>query len=222
MSKTNIAIIGGRSDGQSGVIMDVLKYNSSLNITCIFDKTPDLKGTMIDGVSIVGDFEEEYQNFRNKFDALHIAIGDNSARLQYANLARAIGIPLYTIIHEKSIVSSSAKVGDGSFIGPGAIIQNNSRIGCASIINSGAIVEHDCVLGDAVHLAPKASLAGRVILGNKVFFGIGSCAIPDIVVGENAFIAAGSIVIKDIDADDFVLGVPAKKRHNIYKNNLKD
>ena len=219
---TNIAIIGGRLDGQSGVILDVLKSNPRINITCIFDQTPDLKGTELNGVPVIGDFEKECQNFRNKFDALHIAIGDNSARFHYANLAQDKGIPLYTIIHEDSVISPSAIIGDGTFVGPGAIIQNNTRIGCASIINSGAIVEHDCILGDAVHLAPRATLAGRVILGSKVFFGIGSCAIPDIIVGENAFVAAGSTVVKDIGENDFVLGVPAKKSHNIYKKNLSD
>ena len=222
MSARNIAIIGGRKDGHCGVILDVLKQNPSINITCIFDKTPELKGTELNGASIVGNFLEEYQNYRHIFDVLHIAIGDNSARLHYTNLARHKGIPLHTIIHHDSIISPSAIIGDGSFVGPGAIIQHNARIGYSTIINSGAIVEHDCQLGDAVHLAPGSTLAGRVILGDRVFFGISSCAIPDIIVGENAFVAAGSTVVKNIGIDEHVLGVPAKKRTNIHAAKLEN
>lgn len=217
MSGLKVAIIGGRIDGQSGVVLDILKRISSVEIVCIFDHTPELKGQSLNGVSVVGDFLEEYQNYLELFDAIHIAIGDNFSRGQYAKLTKQLGIPLYTLIHEHSVVSPSSSIGEGSFIGPGAIVQNNVEIGRATIVNSGAIVEHDCKLGDAVHLAPRVTLAGRVNVGNEAFLGIGSCVIPDIFIGESSFVAAGSTVVKDVGINDFVVGVPARKKDNIYQ-----
>lgn len=212
--KVNIAIIGARKDGQAGVVLDALSYNDKINIVAFFDHTPEKIGKKIDGIPIVAGHSEilEFNNF--EIDAVHVAIGDNKARYEIYNELKSLGFQLLTIIHPSSIISASATIGEGCFIGVNAVIQNNSFIGDYSLINTSAVIEHDNSIGKAVHMAPNTCTAGRVKINDLAFIGIGSVIIPDINIGYSAFVNAGSIVKRDVK--DYSRHERYGKNNNIY------
>lgn len=139
-----------------------------------------------------------------------VAVGDNFIRARLANKAIDLGKKLINILHPSSIVSTSAKLGFGIYLGPKAVVNALSSIADNVIINTAAIVEHECRIGKHVHIAPGAVLAGNVCVGDYSFVGANSVVKQGITIGNNVIIGAGAVVITDIEDNMVVAGSPAK------------
>ena len=83
----SIAIIGGRSDGQAGVVIDIINNIFNQKVEYIFDTTPELKGKIIKGAKVVGSFRNCAKRYLKDISGIHIAIGDNQSRLDYYKLS---------------------------------------------------------------------------------------------------------------------------------------
>jgi UDP-3-O-[3-hydroxymyristoyl] glucosamine N-acyltransferase len=101
-----------------------------------------------------------------------------------------------------NMVSSSAEIGEGTIIQPGAFVGNNVTIGKNCIIHANVSIYDNCVIGDNVILHSNTVIggdayyfqrresgyvkflsAGRVILGDNVEIGA-SCSIDKGVTGD--------------------------------------
>jgi sugar O-acyltransferase (sialic acid O-acetyltransferase NeuD family) len=138
-----------------------------------------------------------------------LGVGFNQARLAAADRITAAGHALVAIVHPAALVSTGCRIGDGSFVGPGAVLHVDASVGRACIVNSAAVVEHDCVLEDGVHLAPNATLGGAVVLRKGVHVGLGAVVLPNLAVGEWTVVGAGAVVIRSLPARVVAVGVPA-------------
>lgn len=204
-----VGIIGGRSDGHAGVVLDVLLAKPGVEVVCIFDNSPELHGTDVRQIPIVGCYKDRIDEWASRIDRFHIAIGDNRARDLIANDLLSRGLGLLTVVHPTALVSNTATIGEGCFLGPNSIVQANASIGIATIINTGVIVEHDCLIGNFVHLAPGVVLAGRVRIKDLVFLGIGTLVTPDVNIGYGAFAGAGSVITRRVEDENLLLGYRA-------------
>lgn len=139
-----------------------------------------------------------------------VAIGDNMARRRIHADMVANGCRMANIIHPTAWVSPSAHLGEGIYVGPGAIINAQSQIDNGAIINSGAIVEHHCTIGAFAHIGPRSTLAGNVKVGALATLGVAVSVKPGIQIAEHATIGAGSVVIEHITAARTFAGVPAR------------
>lgn len=220
-----LALIGARMDGQAGVILDIVSSCENIEVVAFLDHTPGLQGTCINDIPVIGNSDDIDNIDLSGIDAFHISIGDNKARQEIYRMLKAKGHSLLTIVHPTAVISKTAEIGEGCFIGPKAVIQNNVRISNVTLINTAAVIEHDNVLGEAVHVAPGACTAGRVKINELAFVGIGVTIIPDIVIGKSAFIGAGAVVVKDVSSMTTMIGYAAKPHtRNIYmdlENNSK-
>ena len=215
--KLNVALVGARSNGQAGVVLDTLSYYNNVNVVAFFDNTSYKINEKVHGINVEGGVEK-IALFRDaKIDAVHVAIGDNKARFDIYKELELMGFQLLSIIHPTAIISPSAEIGNGCFIGANAVIQNNVVINDYSLINTAAIIEHDNVIGKAVHIAPSACTAGRVQINDLAFVGMGALVIPDITIGYSAFINAGVLVKKNVDDGQTMVGYSAKIHYkNVY------
>lgn len=219
-SKT-ITVIGARMDGHAGVVVDTIE-EVGLKLTGFIDNTPELQGKNICGVPVLGS-TDDLLHMKIPSDTVHIAIGDNVARGKIFDILKKRGIPVETLIHPTAVISKTARIGDGCFIGPRAIINHASVICEACLINSGAIIEHDNRIGFAAHMAPGVKTAGRVNVDDYAFLGVGATVLPDISIGSGAMIGAGATVVKDVGARTTVIGYAAKKHgKNIYSDTKPD
>jgi len=215
--KLRLGLIGARIDGHAGVIIDVLSLFEDIEIVAFFDSTPDLKGTCINNIPVLGCIHDATQDVLDNIDEFHISIGDNKARQELFIELKMKGLKFSTIIHPTAVISNSAIIGEGCFIGALAVVQCNVTISNVSLINTAAVIEHDNIIGEAVHIAPNAATAGRVKIGDLSFVGIGASIIPDIIIGESVFVAAGAVITKDVKKNTRMLGYFAKPHHeNIY------
>ena len=140
-----------------------------------------------------------------------IAIGHNVIREKiYRNLVEKTSKLPINALHNRSIVSKYAQLGNGVMVSMGAIINPFAQIGDGVICNTGCIVEHECVVGNFAHIAPGAVLAGNVIVGEKSFIGANSVVKQGVTIGKNVTIGAGSVVIRDVPDNVTVVGNPSK------------
>ena len=141
---------------------------------------------------------------------IHFAIGDNSVRSRLQSRWQSMGILAKTAVHLSAVVYPNAIVGRGCLLAAGTVIGPDVKIGQGCIINHNAIVDHDCLIDDFCHVAPGATLGGGVKLGFQCLVGAGAIILPQLTIGRNVTIGAGSVVTRDINANETVIGCPAR------------
>jgi sugar O-acyltransferase (sialic acid O-acetyltransferase NeuD family) len=120
------------------------------------------------------------------------------------------GFVFESIISNRAILSKSAHIKSGTYVGPGVCINSNVVIESHCIINTGAIIEHDCYIGKNVQISPGVILCGSVNVGEHTFIGAGSICRDGIYICDNVVIGFGSIVNKDLSLSGTYLGHPVK------------
>lgn len=196
METSSYILIGGGEHAR--VVLDVLLSNHT-KVNGLFD--PKYSGELF-GVPQMGDYSA------SKFPTAKaiVGIGNNTTR------KKAIQFCKHTFgnaFHSSAIISSFAKVDEGTVIFHKCVVQANTKIGKHVILNTGAQIDHDCIIGDYVHLAPSATLCGTVEVGEGTLVGAGATIIPGIKIGKWAVVAAGAVVTQNIPDFALVAGVPA-------------
>ena len=128
------------------------------------------------------------------YDKLVICIGylgKGEIRENLYKLLKKQGFSFPPIIDPSAIVSSSATVAEGTFIGKNVVVNAEAKIGKMCIINTAAVIEHECVVGDFSHISVGAVLCGQVTVGKAAFIGANATVIQCRTVEERKIIPAG-------------------------------
>jgi sugar O-acyltransferase (sialic acid O-acetyltransferase NeuD family) len=206
-----MAVVIYGAGGHARVIIELMDRAGISPIAGILDDNPELAGTKIDGIPVVGALDRLAAII--KVHHVHravIAVGNNAARKKLADHARSLGLRLPVLIHPQACVSPTAKLGDGTVVMAGAVVCAHVTMGELGIINTRASIDHDCSIGDWVHIAPGVTLAGSVTVGNGALIGVGASVIPGLCIGEDSVVGAGSVVIRDVPSNTTVVGNPAR------------
>ncbi len=147
----------------------------------------------------------DYQTYK-----YFVAIGDVNCRKLWFQKVRAMGLELINIIDTSAIISGSARIGIGNFIGKMVIINADAVIGDNNVINTRALVEHECRVGSHNHLSTNSVINGNVVVEDSVFLGSSSVCNGQLTIGHDAVIGSGSVVIADVPPMVTVVGVPAR------------
>lgn len=208
-----IVLIGG--GGHCKSILDTL--NSSFDYEDIFISDPRLKlGTEINGAIVAGGDEvlPELLNQGVKYAFVTIGSVGNRESIELRRdlycKAKALGYQIPNVIDRTAIVSESAKLSEGIFIGKRAVVNADVDLGTMAIINTGAIVEHECVVGGFSHISIGVVLAGGVNIGDNTFIGAGTTVIQDLYIGKNSVIGAGALVNKCVPDNCKAVGIPVR------------
>lgn len=121
----------------------------------------------------------------------------NLRKILYRKL-KEIGYTFPVICDPSAVVASGVSVGEGTFIGKGAILNVDSSIGRMCIINTGAIVEHDCQVGEFSHISVGTVLCGEVSVGKESFIGANATVIQGRKIGDNCIVGAGEVIRKNV------------------------
>lgn len=123
-------------------------------------------------------------------------LGRGKLRQKLYSQLKTIGYSLPVLCDPTSIVSNKAVIGEGTFIGKGAIINSGAQIGKMCILNTGSIVEHNCEIGDFTHIAVGTVLCGDVKIGENTLVGANATVIQGRSVGSDSIVGAGEVVRK--------------------------
>lgn len=172
------------ASGHAKVVIDILSANH-IPVDALVDDNPELQE--LHGIPIVHSVEG--------LSPFIISIGSNKTRKM---IAERINGPFAIAVHPSAIISTYARINEGSVVMQGAIIQSDVHIGKHCIINTAATVDHECIIEDYVHVSPNASLCGNVHVGEGTQIGAGSVVVPGIKIGKWSLVCAGSVVTTDI------------------------
>jgi len=142
----------------------------------------------------------------------HLAICGigTTRRHEFIAPVRDLGFSFASVRHPTAVVSSTARIGDGTVIGAGCVIAAHTRVGAHVIVNRGSLIGHHTTIGDYVTISPGANIAGVVTVGEGAYVAMGAIVIDRITVGVHAVIGAGAVVTRDVAARVQVQGVPAR------------
>lgn len=141
------------------------------------------------------DVLKEYYFKGVKYAAIGLGyLGKGNIREVLYNKLKNIGYELPVIIDPSALVSNTAIIGEGTFIGKAATVNAYTKIGKGVIINTGAIIEHECDVDDFSHVAVSAVLCGNVKIGKASFVGANATVIQCIELDRNSIIPAGKII----------------------------
>ena len=200
-----IVLIG--NGGHSKVIRDLILAANHFELFAILDDQFEeitKKEIIYAPISCIKSLAKSYE-FK-----IVIAIGNNVTRKK---LVSELKIPLEqyaTLIHPTAILSSSAKLGQGTVVMPSVVINAHTVIGNHAIINSSSVIEHDNSIDNFAHIGPNATLTGSVTVGEGSQIGAAASVIPNVKIGSWCTIGAGSTVINDIPCFSKAVGSPAK------------
>lgn len=200
MMSSNILVFG--AGGHAKVLINALQEMGCDNIAVTADEIPNEE---ILGYPTLQKSAIEFTDF----DFFTVAIGNNHVRQDIYNKLKKQLLPI-TIVHPRSSIAKSARIGAGTVILPQAVLHPDCTIGENVIVNTGAIIEHDCVIEDHAQIAPRATLCGGVVVGKKSLIATGAVVVPKIKIGNNSVIAAGAVVVRDVPDNVLVMGCPAK------------
>jgi len=127
------------------------------------------------------------------------------------------GVPFSPLVHASAVVSPTAELEEGVFVGARAVIAPNTSIGAFTLVNRGATVGHDGRIGPCVTIGPSAAIASGVRMEPGAVVGIGATVLENLTIGEGAYVAAGAVVTGDVSAGMMVAGVPAVEKKPVRR-----
>jgi sugar O-acyltransferase (sialic acid O-acetyltransferase NeuD family) len=140
----------------------------------------------------------------------YIGIGDNAVRRSYFDRLKGLGLTIANCIAPTAWTADDASLGEGVFLGPGAVVGARARLGDNVIVNTLSSVDHDCAIGRDTQLCPGVTLGGRVTVGSACFIGMKSGLVPDLTLGDRVVVRAGALVIRSAPDGALLSGAPAR------------
>jgi sugar O-acyltransferase (sialic acid O-acetyltransferase NeuD family) len=162
--------------------------------------------TPLRGLPVI--WHEELPRFAG--DHLAIVALATTKRSIFTDQVAAAGVRFATLIHPTAHVSPTATLGEGCFVGAGAVIAAYTSLGAHVFVNRGVLIGHHTTLGHHVSLMPGANVAGLVTIGAHTFVGMGAIVLDRISIGEHCVVGSGALVTKDAPARVQLMGLPAR------------
>lgn len=177
-----------------------------------------------DRIFLIDDFQDEteyYGTRRIHFDSCKeyasiqksdfiVAVGEPSSRKLLYKKIKEYGGRLTKLIDPNTVISPTAKIGEGCIVNYGSVISSNVTLEDNCFVMLEAIVGHDAYVNSHCVICPKASVGGHSIVGEESFIGIGSTIIQEVNVGSHAIVGMGSMVFREVPDGATVIGNPAR------------
>lgn len=203
-------VIWGASS-QAMVIADAARLAGYEVAGFLDDVDPGRAGDSFAGAPILGGAEQLPRLLELGVTDVVVGVGDGRARMAIAELVKATGLRLATVIHPSAIVASGVEIGEGTVAFSGVVLEPGVRVGANVVLNSVSGVGHESVVEDGAHLSGRVSIAGLVTIGRGALLEMGTVvAARSVRIGAGAVVGAGSLVLKDIPDHVVAYGSPAK------------
>ena len=147
---------------------------------------------------------ENIKKIKNKKDyVIFVALGYSNMNKDREIIYKRVkkdGFTVTNIIHPKSNVSKSVRIGENCFIMHDVHIHPFVKIGNNNFIWSGTILSHHVEVGNNCWFTSGSGIAGMSKIGNNCFLGINSTLINNLTIQNEVFIGARALVSKDISS----------------------
>lgn len=209
----NKQVIVMGSGGHAAVLVDAIRLANEYALIGFTDTQTKAASSDWEGIPFLGEdacistFEHDSIQLVNGVGST----GDVTIRRRLFERWHEQGYRFASVIHPTAIVSSEAVIHEGVQLMAGVVIQTGAQIGANCIVNTRAVVDHHCVIGSHTHIAPGAVICGHVHIGSGVHIGAGAVVKQGVRIHDGVIVGAGAVVIRDVEANQTVVGIPAKE-----------
>ena len=209
----DLVVVGAGGFGRETVdaVRAMNAYGASWRLVGYLDDDPDLAGTHVNGVPVLGGIRE-LENLPDALVVVTTGRPDNyTSRLR---IVGALGLPAEryaTIVHPSAAVPASSQIGPGSVLLACVVLTSGVRVGAHVAIMPHVTLTHDDVVEDFATLASGACLGGAVRIGQCAYVGAGALIREDRTIGACALVGMGAVVLGNVPAHEIWAGVPARR-----------
>lgn len=195
--------------GASGLAREVIAAGMT-GVVGVLDDNPELRGTEIGGVPIVGTLSDVL----TRDEQLLVCVGPSSSRRSIIDRFTELGVTedRYEVFVARSTrIGASSTVGAGSILLDGVVVTADARVGRHVVVMPNATITHDDTLEDCATLAAGVALGGSVRIGEAAYIGMNASVRQGISVGAHATVGMGAVVLQDVPPHETWAGVPARQ-----------
>ena len=174
------------------------------------DVTPDQPDTLFETYPVLRTPAQAQCYLASTDPRFALGLGGPHLRRRLVAQLQAWGGQLTSVIASTAVVSPFSTVGLGVNIMQHTLVSPTARLGEGVLLNAGAAVHHDSVVGDYCEIAPGARILGHCRIEQGCWIGASAVILPGVVVGRDAIIGAGAIVTRPVEAGTTVVGIPAR------------
>lgn len=197
----------------SGLAREVLgalgEEPSGFGIRGVLDDAPDLQGSTIGGVPVLGTIDAATEHV----DAMFlVCAGRGTSRAAIVERLAALGVGdehYATFVHPQVSVPPSCQIGCGSVLLAGSVLTTDVGVGRHVVVMPNVTLTHDDRVEDFATLCAGVTLGGNVRIGEAAYVGMSASVRQDVSVGRGATVGMGSVVLVDVSPSSTVAGVPA-------------
>ena len=175
------------------------------------DANPRKEGAGLIGFPVIAADEQSAIAICRKHAAeIIVGVGDNRIRKRLFETFVSSEVPVATIIHPRSVISSTARIGIGTVVGGGVCIDTCACVGRNVIVNMAAIIGHEAEIGDHAHLSGGSIVSGGASVGEGTLIASSSAIRSYTRVGAWCVVGVGAAVVKNLPDGVVAYGVPAR------------
>lgn len=195
--------------GASGLAREVLAAGIA-GVSGIVDDNPELHGTEIGGVPVVGGIDAVAKTNSHVL----VCVGPSASRRRVVQRLDAAGVAesrYATFVARSARVGRSSTVAAGSILLDGVVVTADARIGRHVVVMPNCTITHDDELADFVTLGAGVALGGTVHVGEAAYVGMNAAVRQGLRVGAGSTVGMGAAVISDVPQGEVWVGVPARE-----------
>ena len=204
-----VVVLGASGTGL--YIADCIERTKNFMFAGFLDDDESKQTRGFEGLPVLGNLNS-WKVLDNRFHFISSLYGVKKMR-RFHSLVESLRIRngrWATIVDPQAIVSSSVKIGRGSFVGPGCVIEPAAVLGAGCALLGNVYVAHHTILEDYVVCANSVSIAGKVIIGKACYVGANATIHQNVRIDSLATIGMGAVVLKSVSGGITVAGNPAK------------
>ena len=188
---------------------------SGIEIAGFIDDDPNLWGTEVGDLPVVGNFEcLKQSSFKEKIKNVYCPIGNNIVRERYLSESKELGYFIPSFIHHTANIGSNVKMGEANYILAGSVIMPNTVISDYVMVSIGSTIGHHVSVKKSVFISSGVNIGANLSLKEYAYIGIGATIMSNIgEIGKEALIGAGSVIIRNVEAKTTVVGNPGREIH---------
>ncbi len=193
--KKPILIIG--AGGHAHSCVEVIEKSRNFFIAGFISKNHFVNDKIFDYtvLSNKDNFEIFFPKIKNVAICLGQIKSSRKREILFKKLKK-IGFNFPVFYPKSSYVSKTAKIDEGTIIMNKCVVNSKAKIGKCCIINTSSVIEHDVNIENFCHISTSVTINGGCTIGEKSFIGSGSILRDNIKLKKNTFIKMKSSVKK--------------------------